>query len=50
MDEIKEESESESNNFLMSSLNEAQLVEGKNEYNYVSKVQTEVKVSYVRKA
>jgi hypothetical protein len=47
MEEIKEESDSDNDHFLMSSLSEAQLMDGKNEYNYVSKVHTEVKVSYV---
>jgi hypothetical protein len=47
MEEIKEESDSDSSHFLMSSLSEAQLMDGKNEYSYVSKVQAEVKVSYM---
>jgi hypothetical protein len=47
MEKIKEESDSDSSHFLMSSLSEAQLMDGKNECNYESKGQKEGKVSYV---
>jgi len=47
LEEIKEESDSDSDHFLMSSLSEAQLLDVKNEDHVGSTVKTEDKVCYV---